>query len=184
MKAPVPSPGVAAPGAPEDIRDGRGLIDIPPWWALLAWLAAAVVLVAVAVALVRRARQPAAEPPPPSADAVALAALERARAWMSRGQPERFGTAVSSAVRNYIEARFDVGASRRTTDEFLRDVTRDPAAGLEPFVPTLEELMRRMDLVKFARAPLDEAQMEGLLDTARDFVAKTRSSAAAEERAP
>lgn len=181
MKAPVASPGVAVAGEPEDIRDGRGLIEIPSGWALLAWIAAAVVVAAAAIALFRRARRPQPAPPPPSADAVALAALERARAWMARGQAERFGTAVSSAVRNYIEARFDVGASRRTTDEFLRDVTRNPAVDLEPFVGTLEELLRRMDLVKFARAPLDEEQMQGLLDTAREFVAKTRSSPPGED---
>ncbi len=158
----------------DDIRDIRGLVEIPSGWELVLWVVLALALVGIGVLLYRWLRRPDAAPPAPSADVIALAALERARTWMTRAQPERFGTAVSSAVRNYIEARFDVKAPRRTTDEFLRDLMREPAAELSPYVPKLEELLHHMDLVKFAREPLDEPQMEGFLESARDFVEKTR----------
>jgi hypothetical protein len=81
---------------------------------------------------------------------------------------------VSDAVRRYVEARFEVRAPRRTTDEFLRDLAERPIPGLSGHVPALEELLRRMDLVKFAREPLDEPQMDGLLETAVEFVRRTR----------
>lgn len=160
----------------EDIRDIRGLVEIPSGWLWLGYLAVLLVAIVAALALARWLRRPPAGPAAPSADAVALAALERARAWMTPTQAEKFGTAVSSAVREYIEARFDVSAPRRTTEEFLRDLTREPAADLASHVSKLEELLRRMDLVKFAREPLDEPQMEGLLDSARNFVTRTRRS--------
>lgn len=160
----------------EDIRDIRGLVEIPSGWALVVYVAAALLAALALAALVKWLRRPKVGPPAPTADAVAFAALERARAWMTPAEAERFGTAVSSAVREYIEARFEVSAPRRTTDEFLRDLTRDPAAALAAHVPTLENLLRHMDLVKFAKEPLDEPQMEGLLESARDFVSTTRAT--------
>lgn len=157
----------------EDIRDIRGLVEIPSGWAWLAIVLGAVLMLLALAGLVRWMRRERPGPPPPTADAVAYAALDRAREWMTPDQAERFGTAVSSAVRQYIEARFDRSAPRRTTEEFLRDLTREPAADLARHVPMLEDLLQRMDLVKFAREPLDAPQMEGLLDSARDFVGKT-----------
>ncbi len=181
MNPPAAS-STAAAGA-DDIRDIRGLVEIPSGWAFLAWIALTIAVVAAGIFLARWLRRPAAAPPAPSPDVIALAALERARTWMTRAQAERFGTAVSSAVRHYIEARFDVNAPRRTTEEFLRDLTHEPAAGISPYVAKLEELLHRMDLAKFAREPLDEPQMEGLLESARNFVEKTRRAEDAESGA-
>lgn len=179
--SPAHTASATVPSDAEDIRDIRGLVEIPSGWLWLGYVALALVALLAATAIVKWLRRPKVGPPAPTADAVAFAALERARAWMTPAQAEKFGTAVSSAVRQYIEARFEVSAPRRTTEEFLRDLTREPAAELASHVSKLEELLRRMDLVKFAREPLDEPQMEGLLDSARDFVVKTRRSD--EERA-
>ncbi|MDG2303146.1 MAG: hypothetical protein P8R42_00605 [Candidatus Binatia bacterium] len=183
MKAPAASPTLAdLVSEAEDIRDIRGLVNIPSPWEFLIWVALALAVLAAVALLVRWLRRPAAAPLAPSADSVAFAALERARAWMTPEQAERFGTAVSSAVRQYVEARFDVSARRRTTEEFLRSLTKEPAAELSAFVPSLEEFLRQMDLVKFARQPLDETQMEGLLETARDFVSHTRRDPGTEKQ--
>jgi len=175
MSLPAQSPHLATVASDaDDIRDIRGLVEVSSPWDFVLWLVVVLVLVAALGWLVRWLRRPPRPPPAPSPDAVAFEALERARAWMTPAQAERFGTAVSTAVRQYIEARFEVSAPRRTTEEFLRDLTRRPVAELSAHVSRLDELLRRMDLVKFAREPLDEPQMEGLLDSAHDFVRQTR----------
>lgn len=171
-RSPDAAPTVSVAEA-EDIRDIRGPVPFPSS-ALLLWVVVAVLLlVSIGAWLLRRARRPAATPAPPGASAVALDALDRARQWMSPDQAERFGIAVSSAVRQYIEARFDVSAPRRTTEEFLRDLLEDPSPALSPHAGRLGDLLQRMDLVKFAREPLNETEMEGLLTTARSFVQST-----------
>ena len=171
----LPPPGAESVG--QDIRDIRGLVEIPSAWDLLWWGIAFLAGVALLLLAVRRLRRSAPDTPPPSAQEVAFAALERARRWMAPDQSERFGTAVSQAVRQYIEDRFGVSAPKRTTEEFLRGLTKDPEANLSPHLPALETLLQRMDLVKFARSPLDESQMEELLDTASDFVKSTNPTA-------
>lgn len=179
----TPSAATAQASIPtdaDDIRDIHGLVRIPSPWDLLPWIALACLLAAGAAWLARRLRRATPPPPDPTPDAIALAALERARAWMKPDEAERFGTAISTAIRQYIEARFEVSAPRRTTEEFLRDLTSRPVAGLSPHVRGLEDFLRRMDLVKFARAPLDETQMEGLLDSAYGFVRETRRPTGAE----
>lgn len=160
--------------APEDIRDIRGLVEIASGLDLLPWAALGVAALLAIALLARWLRRPPAPRPAPSPEVVALAALERARQWMRPDLAERFGTAVSAAVRDYVEARFEVSAPRRTTEEFLRHLARFPVADLTVHVGRLDEILRRMDLVKFAREPLDEPQMQGLIDSARDFVRQTR----------
>lgn len=165
----------------DDIRDIRGPVAFPTSGALLALVLAAALALLAYVLWRRRGRTDDAAPGP-TPDTIALAALEQARRWMTPGQAERFGTAVSSAIRSYVEGRFEVDAPRRTTEEFLHGLADAPPPALEPYVDRLEELLRRMDLVKFARAPLDEPEMEGLLAGAREFVERTR--AASEGTAP
>ncbi len=161
--------------AAEDIRDIRGLVQIPSPTALLPWLLLGAAVIAALVVLVRRRRARPETPIPP--DALALAALDRARAWMTPEHAEKFATAVSTAIRLYIEARFELRTSRKTTEEFLRGAAQTPIAGLTDHVSGLEEILRRMDLVKFARAPLEEQEMDGLLAAALDFVRATRPQA-------
>jgi hypothetical protein len=182
MNEPTPTTALAPDGA-EDIRDIRGLVEIGSPWTLVLWCLAALVLLAALALLVRRLRRPAAAPPPPPADAVALARLERARALMVPDRVRAFGGEVSDAVREYIEARFAAHAPRRTTDEFLREVVRSPAPGLERHLPTLESFLRETDLAKFARHPLTVPEMESLLGTAFRFVEQTRPTAGEEKRA-
>jgi len=72
-------------------------------------------------------------------------------------------------LRNFIERRFGVAAPKRTTEEFLIEVTMG-AHGLEDRVEPLRGFLRVCDRAKFAGEDLDESEREQLLLKARGFV--------------
>ena len=165
--------------AAEDIRDIRGPVPIPIPWLLPAAVVAGLLLAAAIVWLVRRRRRrPAPPPAAPTADAVALAALEEARALMEPTRARDFGIAVSDAVRAYIEARFGARAAHRTTEEFLHGLLADGGSGLAPHRTLLAAFLGHCDLAKFAREPLTTTDMDAMHDSAVTFVRRTAEPAA------
>src|SRR5580704_2703799 len=104
---------VHAAAAEEDIRDIRGPKYISPDWNWTAIGAAVVLLVVVGYCLWRwrRNRRPA----PLLPFEITLQRLEALRALMQPARAREFSTAVSDIVRSYIEQRFNVTATRRTT---------------------------------------------------------------------
>ncbi|MDD3885784.1 MAG: hypothetical protein PHI35_02815 [Victivallaceae bacterium] len=81
---------------------------------------------------------------------------------------------LSDVVRNYLEERFQLPASRRTTGEFLNSL--DSAAsplprGQRPF---LREFLNTADLVKFAKVPPEPASLERAIESAETLVLVTR----------
>ena len=164
----------ATSGTSEDIRDIRGPVEIGdaiPWLILLLTLAA---IVAALVFWLRSRNGKSRGPEAPAADRIALEALENARRWMEVAHAKRFAADVSTIVRTYIAARFEIDAPRATTEEFLRDLLQTPAPGLEGHRSLLAAFLEQTDLVKFARVPLDTEEMERLLGTAQEFVRETR----------
>lgn len=169
--------GVAAPSpTPADIRDIRGPIPIP-----IAWLTPLIVVGGLLVAgllayLIRRwwKRRALRVPPPRPADEVALERLAAARALLDPAHAREFCFAVSETIRVYIEDRFAVRAARRTTEEFLADLVKTPAPGLDAHAAALGEFLQQSDLVKFARASLARDEMEAMHDSACRFVRETR----------
>ena len=116
-----PRPSASAGRAPppaegsEDIRDIRGPKFIAPPWLLPAAIAGAILLVSSAYGFwrwLRRRRQPRVLLP----FEVALQRLEEMRALMQPGRAREFSIAVSDVVRRYIEERFGVTATHRTTE--------------------------------------------------------------------
>jgi hypothetical protein len=154
-----------------DIHDIRAPYLIPPDWRLPALLAAA--LVAMAVLgwwLWRRLR---ARRPQPTLLQRTLARLEATRALMEAGEAGAFSVAVSDVVRAYVEERFNILATQRTTAEFLRDCLAQVGSALQAHEQSLGEFLKFCDLAKFARWSLDRQAMEGMLASARHFVATT-----------
>jgi Domain of unknown function (DUF4381) len=156
----------------EDIRDIRGPKIVHPLW-LTAAIAAAVVLLALAAyALwrwVQRRRRARALLP----FELALQRLEAIRALMQPARAREFSIAVSDVVRGYIEQRFDVTATHRTTEEFLRDLLDTTNTGLARHRALLSEFLHQCDLVKFAGMSLTVPAMESLHHSARAFVLET-----------
>ncbi|MGA2189015.1 MAG: DUF4381 family protein [Steroidobacteraceae bacterium] len=158
--------------ADEDIRDIRGPKFIWPWWLTPALLAAALLLALLGVGIwrwLRRRRRPRALLP----FEVALQRLEAIRPLMQPPSAREFSTAVSDIVREYIERRFDVIATHRTTEEFLRDLLESSQASLLRHRALLSEFLHQCDLVKFAGISLTPQNMESLYHSARAFVLET-----------
>jgi hypothetical protein len=162
----------AAAKAIEDIRDIRGPKPIYPPWLVPAIIAAVVLLVIGAYAAWRwleRRRRPRALLP----FELALQRLEEIRALMQPAQAREFSIAVSDVVRRYIEQRFDVTATHRTTEEFLHDLLDGSHAALVRHRALLSEFLHQCDLVKFAGMSLTLPSMESLHRSARAFVLET-----------
>ncbi|MCS7336700.1 MAG: hypothetical protein NZ739_00460 [Verrucomicrobiae bacterium] len=160
--------------ATNDIRDIKPLVDIPTahdwlWTALLVIVVVAVCYLVwrlVAARLRLKALAPAPEPPHIRAKKRLMEALELI------GQPEPFVVAVSGAVRSYLEERFGLRAPERTTEEFLRELSESPVLTSEQ-KETLEEFLKRSDLVKFARYEPPESELRELHTAALRLVDET-----------
>lgn len=168
--------GAMASAAPvaEDIRDIRGPKYLPPGWFLPALFGGAV-LIAVAIYWVwrwRRGRAARVLLP----HEVALQRLEELGALMQPVRAREFSIAVSDIVRLYIEQRFRVTATRRTTEEFLRDLLDNPDTVLIRHQGLLGQFLQQCDFVKFAAQSLTLQNMESLRQSARAFVLTTAAT--------
>lgn len=102
-----------------------------------------------------------------------LLALEATRPLMEGGDARAFSVAVSDILRGYVEERFKVQATQRTTPEFLHDCLRQVGSVLQAHEQSLSEFLKFCDLAKFARWSLSSEEMHGLLASARYFVEST-----------
>lgn len=139
----------------KELRDNPGPEELPPlrsWW--LPWLiglAAVVVGAGLIVGgweLKRRWKTPE---PPPLPHEWALREMDRIEAMNlgAGGQTERYHTLLSDVLRRYFELRFQLPASKQTTQEFLEKVPTLPELSSTPR-EQLREFLQRCDLAKFA----------------------------------
>jgi hypothetical protein len=163
--------GVCAAPLAEDIRDIRGPKYLLPDWLWSALLGGAVLLALGIYGLWRWRRRRAARVLLPYE--IALQRLEEIAALMSPARAREFSIAVSDIIRLYIEQRFNVTATRRTTEEFLRDLLDSSDAALARHQGLLGEFLHQCDFVKFAALSLTQQNMESLRQSARAFVLAT-----------
>lgn len=92
---------------------------------------------------------------------------------IERGESKLFFSKISDVLRNYIENRFGLLAPRRTTEEFLGDISRDA-----PFPAEQRELLgvflQDCDLVKFAEHQPSPEESVKAIDSCRAFIDATR----------
>ena len=165
-------PAATSAQAAEDIRDIRGPKFRPPPW-LIPALIAGVVLVALGGYGVWRRLRRRGRPRALLPFEIALRRLEEMRSLMQPAAAREFSIAVSDVVRRYIEERFGVTATHRTTEEFLRDLLESSHASLARHRALLSEFLQQCDLVKFAGMSLTLHDMESLHRSARAFVLET-----------
>jgi len=170
---PAPPANSAPSNQPqEDIRDIRGPKYVHPVWALPAVLSVAALL-ALAVWGIWRWRRSRHRPRILLPYEVALQRLEEIRPLMIPASADKFGIAVSDIVRTYIEQRFDVTATQRTTEEFLQDLLGSANAALVQHRLLLADFLQQCDIVKFANLSVASQSMESLRQSARTFVQET-----------
>jgi len=169
-------PALAESG--EDIRDIRGPKAVPGSWVVPAALAGALV-VALCAYVVWRRRDRRARHLTLTLSEQTLQRLESTRPLMRPATAREFGIAASGVIRDYIEKRFDIVATQRTTEEFLQTLLQGSNDALARHRSLLAEFLHQIDFVKFAGASLAITDMESLFRSARAFVLETAEPPAA-----
>jgi hypothetical protein len=144
---------------------------------ILPWAALALVVAVAGYLLFRYIKRrkenrglferPVVQDPP---HIVALRELDRIRGeqlWQN-GEEKLFYTGVTDALREYIEARYNVSAMEKTTSEIMEDLSDKK---IEPrYYKELDELFKTADLVKFAKYVPQAAENEEAIPMAVRFV--------------
>jgi hypothetical protein len=164
--------GGAVAEAEEDIRDIRGPKAVTGSWVMPAVLAGTIVAALCVYAVWRRGHR-GTGPRNLTLSEQTLERLEETRPLMRPATARDFGIAASEVIRNYIERRFNVIATQRTTEEFLQTLLQSSNETLARHRSLLAEFLQQCDFVKFAGASLAVADMEALFQSARGFVLET-----------
>jgi len=177
---------VLAQNMMEDIHGIRGPVNYPASWP--GWLTAVILggLVAGLAVFVRRTisgsgRQKQEAPAQPCWE-TALRAMDQlaAKGYIQTGRVRIFYSELSDILRRYIEARFQIAAPEMTTEEFLESLRL--STKLErAHHRLLEEFLAASDMVKFARAQVDAAQMQSGFDEVKDFIRTTKMVSVTEQ---
>lgn len=113
-------------------------------------------------------------PPPRPAHIIALeelAALKEKKLWQ-KGEIKRFYSEVTEIFRRYVENRYQIKALEETTDEILGGLVSIKLSG--DMLRATEKILRRADLVKFAKAQPGIPEHEEMLEVTYDIVERTK----------
>jgi hypothetical protein len=156
----------------DDIRDIRGPKAVPGSWTVYAVLVAAIVM-ALCAYLIWRRRRRAVPSRTLTLSQRTLQRLDSTKPLMRPDTARAFGIAASELIREYIEKRFEVVATQRTTEEFLQALLKSSNEALARHSSLLAEFLRQCDFVKFAGDSLAVTDMESLFRSAHRFVLET-----------
>ena len=176
---PATIPAGMAPGRVQTTTPDEEIADIrPPFFFLHSWLwlwiaLAAVALLALAL-LLWQWLKPNRLLSPKTAYELTLEKLEKARALLQEENPMPYAVSVSEAIRSYLGQRFQTPSTRRTTEEFLRQMDDDKDTPLAEHRGLLREFLQSCDLVKFAQYRPALAELEQVQDSAVSFVTATK----------
>lgn len=166
--------GAVVPPVGDDIRDVREPLPGPRPIPLLPYVLVGGTVLALAaggvVLLRRRGRRRTARQP----WVVALERLDAARDLMQPENAHAFTSAMSEAVRDYLQKRFGMPLAHQTTSELLRSLAVDEHGPLAPWRSFLRVFLDDCDLVKYARGELALSRMEMLHGSAWRLVHETR----------
>jgi hypothetical protein len=170
---PAQSPAVAN-AAPPAFHDAiKPLIAIPNFWLWFFWIIGILALAAMGWLIWRYWRKRAATlrmspPVPPHVHARRM--LDYALTLIS--EPKPFSTAVSGAIRVYLEQRFQFHAPDRTTEEFLYELQESNLLTTEQKL-SLADFLASCDLIKFAKYEPTETELRALHASALRLVNET-----------
>jgi len=115
----------------------------------------------------------------PFAHETALADLVRARTLMNAEQALQYAATLSDILRRYIENRFRIQTTRKTTKEFFAGLAGNPgktAILLEDHHDSLKNCLDQCDMAKFARCTPDRGSMDKMETAVQDFIEATREN--------
>ena len=158
---------LAGPALPVDKQSRKR------FWLVLS--AAVILLLAAAVViwlLLRKKRTDVAETTPWE---LAIGALENLRHNVNAGDisPVQAFVRLTDIVRNYLECRFALPASRRTTPEFLAELSENSSALPESQKPFVSGFLHAADLIKFAGAAASPSDVVTAVEHAETLVKET-----------
>ena len=177
--SPSSCPLPIAAGPKGDIRDIRGPIHIPDPLIWLFYVLGGMLLLLLAFAIWKWLRKKHVLHSKKAFE-IAFEELEKAKALMTPEMAERFSVMVSRTIRTYIENRFRMRATRKTTREFMAQMATESGSELNLQRKPLREFLCYCDLAKFARQTLSHEQMKKMHQSAWQFVDKTRPQPATE----
>lgn len=159
---------------PTELIDDLRLLSPPEPFHLPSWTVFASLVAVVLIGWIIRARRvkntaQAAEDALLKAHADALMELERLFALIDTEQSRPYAIESSAIIRRYIEARFDLDAPTRSTEEFLAEAQQSPKLAPEDQT-RLADFLQCCDLLKFARTLADRNELVKLHDSAIRFV--------------
>jgi hypothetical protein len=165
----------------DDLKPPPGIEELPgaeavsPWWVPALAAGTGVLILALLILWWRHLRRKTRTISRPPAE-VALQDLNRLQASLPGSLEEStvFHTRLANVVRSYLEARFQVQASRQTSEEYYQTLAQSGLVGEEQ-LQLLRDFLQRCDLPRFA--PLQPAPEECLqtLALARSFVEQVNS---------
>ena len=85
-----------------------------------------------------------------------------------------YAVLVSETIRSYLGQRFQAPSTRRTTEEFLRQMEADQATPLAGHRDLLRDFLQSCDMVKFARYQPTLTELEQVQQRAITFVTATK----------
>lgn len=158
----------------------KGIIEEPANFRdRLPYLIALLLLIGLAILLYFVVRWKPTPLPPPPARKVGphelameqLDALERQKLWQ-QGQVKQYHSELTRILREYLERRYDIKALEQATEEILRELK---GIGLDVALKgQLQQLLRTVDLVKFAKANPPASFHAAAMENVRGFVSQTR----------
>jgi hypothetical protein len=185
---------MSAPSQPVNVLNGAGnqppaedIADIrPPFffdhgW-LWLWIALGIAGLAALIFLLWNWFKPTKALNPRTAYDLALEKLEKARALLREENPMPYAVLVSETIRGYLGQRFQTPSTRRTTEEFLREMETDQATPLAEHRDLLRHFLQSCDLVKFARYQPTTNELEDVHQRAVNFVTATKPAPAPSHR--
>ena len=176
------APGQAKAPQQDDIEDIR-----PPFFFLHSWLwlwiALGIVGAVALLVLVWFWLKPHRLLSPKSAYELALEKLEKARALLREDNPMPYAVLVSETIRSYLGQRFQAPSTRRTTEEFLRQMEADRDTPLAEHRDLLRDFLQSCDLVKFARYQPTLTELERVQQRATSFVKATKPAPPSNQQA-
>ena len=158
----MPGQLATAPGIANPIETGKHTWF---YWVGLGVLSLLILLVMVAI-LLRKEGVGAGERP--SLEQMATHHLNLLAAALPM-RADAFFVRLTDIMRGYIERKFNLRATEKTTPEFLRDVEQDSRLD-EGQRRMLQSFLTSADMVKFARQSATQEQMQDALTKAREFV--------------